>query len=178
MFEKCVRVSVVAGLLTFCGAVAAAAQSTPAAPARDVMAELLAEVRGLRAEMRAASDATIRTQLLVARLQLQEQRINSLSRQLADVQRQIADNERGRAPLAAQVAMMMGDDTASAAEKDGREMAVKPLKGILEQMDKSERDLKVQESSLLGLIAEEQARWVSFNASLDELARQIETRGK
>jgi hypothetical protein len=178
MFEKCVRVSVVAGLLTFCGVAAVAAQGTPAAPARDVMAELLAEVRGLRAEMRAASDATIRTQLLVARLQLQEQRINSLSRQLADVQRQIADNERGRAPLAAQVKMMLGDDSVPAAEKDGREVVVGPLKNILDQLDKSDRDLKVQEASLMGLIAEEQARWVSFNASLDELARQIETRGK
>ena len=42
------------------------------------MEELLAEVRSLRSEIRRASDTSIRAQLLVARLQVQEQRINTL----------------------------------------------------------------------------------------------------
>ena len=48
---------------------------------------LLAEIKGLRADFNQRLDASIRAQLLVARLQLQEQRITTLSRQLADVQR-------------------------------------------------------------------------------------------
>jgi len=171
------RAFVIAGFLTIGGVAMAWAQNAPAAP-RDAMADLLAEVRGLRAEMRAASDASFRAQLLVARLQLQEQRITALSRQLTDVQRQIGENERGRTPLATQVAMMSGDDQASLKEREARELAVRPLKNILDQMEKADRDLKAQETYLTGVIAEEQARWADFNARLDQLATQIETRVK
>jgi len=46
--------------------------AAPAAPNRDVMADVLAELRALRAELRQASEAGIKAQLLVGRLQLQE----------------------------------------------------------------------------------------------------------
>jgi len=45
---------------------------------------LLAEVRALRAEVTQVTSAGIRTQVLVARLQLQEQRVLNAARQLAD----------------------------------------------------------------------------------------------
>jgi len=171
------RAFMVLGFLTMGGLPMASAQNVPAAP-RDPMADLLVEVRGLRAEMRAALDASFRAQLLVARLQLQEQRITVLSRQLTDVQRQIGENERGRTPLATQVAMMGGDDATSLKEREEREQAIRPLKNILDQLEKADRDLKSQETHLTGLIAEEQARWADFNARLDQLAMQIETRVK
>src|SRR5262245_26659226 len=44
--------------------------------------DLLSEIRGLRADLGQQSSATLRTQLLVARLTLQEQRINALGGQL------------------------------------------------------------------------------------------------
>jgi hypothetical protein len=179
MFEKCGRVIVAASLVTLCGAAIAAAQNAAAPPARDPMMELLAEVRGLRAEMRSASDASIRAQLLVARLQLQEQRITTLSRQLVEAQRQLADNDKARGQLKAQMTMFGKDDpTESSSDKEGRDVVMRPLKSVLEQLDKADQDLKMQETSLLGLIAEEQAHWSAFNARLDELAKHIETRVK
>src|SRR4029453_3374789 len=63
-------------------------QTQTAAPS--AMDALLAEVRGLRAEVHQAAGASIRTQLLVARLSLQEQRINGVAKQLTDVQTQRA----------------------------------------------------------------------------------------
>jgi hypothetical protein len=176
MWKTFGRALVVAGFSLVAFAASAAAQG--ATPSRDPMLELLAEVKAMRAEMRAASEASVQAQLLVARLQLQEQRITTLSRQLNDVQRQLSDNERGRAPLAAQVAAMSGDASVPASEREEREQAVQPLKSILEQLEKGDRDLKAQETHLMGLIAEEQARWVSFNARLDELAKHIESRVK
>src|SRR5258707_15707832 len=56
---------------------------------------LLAEVRALRAELSQMAGTSIRTQLLVARLTLQEQRINTVSKQLADVQLQRTGNDGG-----------------------------------------------------------------------------------
>ena len=49
------------------------------------MDDLLAELRGLRADLSHAAAANMRMQSLVARLSLQEQRINTLGRQLTDV---------------------------------------------------------------------------------------------
>ena len=53
----------------------------PARPAQnDVLAELLVEVRGLRLAMERAATVGARIQLLVARVQLQEQRIAEVAR--------------------------------------------------------------------------------------------------
>src|SRR5215510_14034114 len=51
---------------------------------------LLAEVRALRAEVNDATSASVRMQLLIARLQLQEGRVVAVSRQLADARDALA----------------------------------------------------------------------------------------
>ena len=43
-------------------------------------------------------------------------------------------------------------------------------------MDKPDQELRTQESYLTGLISDEQSRWASFNALLDELGRLIEVK--
>lgn len=150
---------------------------TSPTPSRSPLEDLLAEVRGLRAEIRHAADASFRAQLLVARLQLQEQRINTLARQLADVQRQQSDNEQARAAMAAPMAAFAGEQgTQSLAERKEFEQIFKPLKIQLEQLEKTDRELKVQQTYLTGQIAEEQARWTTFNALLDELGKAVDAR--
>jgi TonB family protein len=61
------------------------AQAPQGSPEPDVP-ELLVEVRALRAEVNRAAGASMRMQLLLARLTLQEQRITSLGRQTAEAQ--------------------------------------------------------------------------------------------
>src|SRR3954466_2743238 len=58
---------------------------------------LLAEVRAMRSELRDAAASSMRAQLLVARLSLQEQRLTVLHRELVDVQTQLAAAGRDRA---------------------------------------------------------------------------------
>jgi chromosome segregation ATPase len=158
-------------------AVVSAQMGTSPSPPRDSIEQLVAEVRGLRAEIRQAADTSMRAQLLVARLQLQEQRITSLSRQLSDAQRQLAENERGRSALAGQMAIFERDDeTRSADEREGLELVVGPLRAQLKLMDKADGDLQAQQTYLTGLIAEEQSRWTTFNAMLDELSKSVEVR--
>jgi len=172
------RTAAIVGILTVSlVAVVSGQMGTSPAPSSGPMEQLLAEVRGLRAEIRQASDASFRAQLLVARLQLQEQRINTLARQLGDVQRQQSDNERARGSLAAPMAAFAGDqDKLSIAEREEFEHYFAPLKTQLELLDKADRDLKAQQAYLSGLIAEEQARWTTFNALLDELGKTVEAR--
>ena len=68
------------------GVLSAQAQQNVTTPG---MAELLTEVRALRADVNQAAGASMRMQLLVARLSLQEQRVNTVGHQLTDVTAQL-----------------------------------------------------------------------------------------
>ena len=178
MTHQIARCVVVVALVAGLGAGVASAQSvTPAAPNRDVMADVLAELRALRAELRQASEAGIKAQLLVGRLQLQEQRISGLSKQLAETQQQLSDNDKARGSLKAQVDLI--DDNlgkSSSTEREEGEQALAPLKGILQQIEKRDQELRTKESYLTNLIADEQSRWASFNSMLDQLAATLGAR--
>jgi hypothetical protein len=134
------------------------------------MNELLAEVRGLRAEINQAAQAGMRAQLLGMRLQLQEQRIAVVSRQLTDVQERLRGNERARGPLAAGL-KMFADQTKETSDKAGLDIVFGPLKSQLEELDKSDQQLRAEEADLSRLLAQEQSRWTSFNAQIEELER-------
>ena len=62
-------------------------------------ADLLAEVRGLRADLNQAAGASMRAQLLVARLSLQEQRITTLGKELTELQAQLQTAVNRRSTL-------------------------------------------------------------------------------
>src|SRR5262245_50803779 len=55
--------------------------------------DLLAEIRGLRTDMNHAAENTIRTQLVTARLTLQEGRLSALALQLNNVRQQLAQSQ-------------------------------------------------------------------------------------
>src|SRR5690242_2459156 len=59
--------------------------------------ELVVEVQALRAEMNQAASASIRAQLLVGRLQMEDQRIAGVVRELESVQADLASNALVRA---------------------------------------------------------------------------------
>ena len=78
----------------------AAAQQLPArTPALATLDEVLVELRALRAELNETANASLRAQLLVARLALQEQRITVVGKELADVQEKLRAVEQHR-PIA------------------------------------------------------------------------------
>lgn len=150
------------------------AQSTPATLTSD---PLLAEVRGLRADLHQAAGASIRAQLLVARLQLQEQRIAVLSGQLADVRRQVAAKESAVFPVAESVKRLeeasVQTATRNADQQREFEANLAHMKGMLGQMQRELAQLRAQETQLMNVIATEQNRWSDFNTRLDDLERQL-----
>ena len=155
-----------------------AGQSARPAPTGGVP-ELLEEVRAMRSELRQVAASSMRMQLLVARLSLQEGRIAAVVRQLGEVERQIEVAVRERAEIEQALKMQegvltrMGSGEFPSQERGQMATLVAHMKDKLATHSASEQRLRVQESELGTQLAEEQSRWVGFNAQLDELERAL-----
>ena len=142
----------------------------PAAPLRPAsMDDLVAEVRALRAEIQQLADSSIRAQLLVARLQVQEQRIAGIARQLAETEEQIRALEGARNPFLTQMLKNFEKETPANPDEPN---PFAGLKAQLEKLENGDPVLKERQESLSRLLAEEQARWVAFNTQLEELEQR------
>lgn len=157
------------------GAVSASGQNqTPAD-----MAALLAEVKGLRADVSQAAGASIRMQVLVSRVSLQEQRITFLGRQLTDVQDQLATATRERIDveenfkrMSEAAETMRGQGTDAIHVEAQREI----FKRLLANRMQTEQQLQLRATEMQNMLAQEQGRWSDFNNRLDELERSLPAR--
>lgn len=125
--------------------------------------DLLAEIRGLRADMKRSAETTLRAQLLIARMALQEGRVSSLAQQLASVRQQLSESQLTLAPFAAQ--LKQAQETNS--------QILTPLRNTLEQVQRRERELRAQEIELSRLIGAEEARWLDLQSGLEEVERSL-----
>ena len=123
--------------------------------------DLLAELRGLRADMNRVAQDTIRVQLVTARLTLQEGRLSRLSQQLNDVHQQLAQSQLTLAPFTLQLKQ---------AQESNSEIFA-PLRNMVEQVQKRDQELLAQETELNRLITSEENRGMDFNSRLDEIER-------
>ena len=169
------RLGILCGVLSGTIAVAAAQGQRPAASLDD----LLSEVRGLRADINQSAGASIRAQLLMGRLQLQEQRTNTVVSQLADVRRLLSEVERRRDSDTTQLKRieeaLQSPNTPQPQRKE-LEQDAGHFRSMLAQHQREEQRLRSQESELAGALAAEQGRWLDFNARLDELERAFSAR--
>src|SRR5262245_12327810 len=167
--RKVILIGVLAGVG---GVLFAEGPRTPAdGPLQDA---LLAEVRAFRTEITQVTSAGIRTQLLVARRQHQEQRGLTAARQRAEIQNALTTvqsritGERGR--------VRQLEDAASRATGQGRatfQQAIVEAGGQIEQQERQELQLRARETELLRTINDEQARWTDFSDRLDALERSL-----
>jgi hypothetical protein len=134
---------------------------------------LLAEVRVLRAEVSQVASAIIRTQLLVARLQLQEQRGFTLARQLVDAQNARAAVQVEISGERARVRQL--EDAASRATGQGRLAIQQAIHEAGPQIEQQQRELQLRarEAELLKAVDDAQVRWTDFNGQLDALERSL-----
>ena len=175
------RVLSIGVIFAGCVTVVAAAMSAQSRQSPATLDDLLAELRALRADMAQSSGASIKTQLLVARLQLQEQRINGIGRQLIDVQgqltrahNQVSDLERRSKDLDDHLTQVaVGEREAQDMKEIKRELAAS-----LSQAQQSVQDLTNQEGELSRQFTGEQARWNDFNDRLDALERSVSAVGR
>jgi DNA repair exonuclease SbcCD ATPase subunit len=153
----------------------ATAQSA-APPQRDVLAELLVEVRGLRQAMERAATVGARIQLLVARVQLQEQRIAELSRRLVTVRDELSKIDSEAGGLLLQQTMfqkMMSNTNAPPDEREQAEQMLQNFKTQTAAIEKRRQDLANEESLLMQQVNADQGRWNDANGQLDEIERGL-----
>jgi septal ring factor EnvC (AmiA/AmiB activator) len=137
------------------------------------MRALVAEIRGLRADLNRVAGTTVRSQLLVGRLQLQEERILTMSRQIADVEKELAGVVQGRVANENEIKRAEEMLHVRVEEREHLEAHVKRLRPQIAQQRAREQQLRLQQSSLSALLAEEQTRWTDFSSRLDELERAL-----
>jgi hypothetical protein len=159
---------IAAGTLALAVVAAAAllAQSAPPAAPTD---PVVAEIRALRADLNQRLEATMRMQLLVARLQLQEQRTSTVVNQLRDVEARLRENESAKQQAAAVLKMVGMDNIPEAEKKDNPFVAM--FSAGNEKFAAAEAELRQQQLELTRQLSEEQGRWAAFNAQLDQLER-------
>lgn len=137
---------------------------------------LIAEVRALRAEMQAASRNQLRAQMLLGRVQMQEQRLVYLDKQrleavnAAAAQAQVVAGDRAQLPPP-------GSDPCNGVtpERERRECELNVIirRRQLAVQETREQQLRAQEQDLTSVLQTEQVRWNDFNARLDELERSL-----
>jgi hypothetical protein len=161
----------------------ALAQSPAARQGPASLDDLLVEIKGLRADLAQSSSATIKTQLLLARLQVEEQRMNGIAKQMVDVQTQLSTARQSVA--ATESSFKKLDDIVSGrspssipAEVQKEFMAqlsgqLGDLKSTLEIQQRREQELTNQGAVLANQFAAEQSRWSEFNDRLDALERSL-----
>jgi len=166
------RLAVMLGL----GALALAGVASGQANRPDAtLDELVVEVQALRAEMNQAAAASIRAQLLVGRLQMEDQRISGVIRELESVQADLAASAQTRADAAARLKAL--EENALGATNDVREDAEKQLaagKAAAQQVDRRLQSLKRRESVLAKELQEDQTRWQDINARLENFEHSIQ----
>jgi hypothetical protein len=169
----------VAILVTLVGARGELLAQAPTPPRTDTsdaaLAALVVEVRGLRADMAAASRNQLRAQMLMGRVAMQEQRLAYLDKQRSEASAQAAAVAQMTSALRSQVqGFDNGGCNAGQAEqrRDCESMAAM-LKRQLAEQDARAQQLRAQESELTNALSAEQARWSDFNARLDELEQSI-----
>jgi outer membrane murein-binding lipoprotein Lpp len=164
MMKQTLIAPAVVGLMTLLSGQTPSTQARPAS-----IDDLVTEVRALRADVQQMADASIRAQLLVARLQVQEQRIAGIARQLTETEEQIRALDGVRNPF---VTQMLKDFDKEPVEP-GEVNLFAGMKAQLEKIENGDPVLKERQATLSHLLSDEQARWLTFNAQLEELEKLV-----
>jgi hypothetical protein len=138
--------------------------------------ELVAEIRGLRADLNHALTGSIRAQLLVARLQLQEQRVNTVQALLADARRLLSANEEEQTTVAAELRNTqeaLRTKSFERAERTEAEEIAAQMEAQLVRTQTEALQLRAREAELSSQLASEQGRWIDFNERLNEIDRSL-----
>jgi chromosome segregation ATPase len=173
--------AIVVAVFATCGFLGAQARQNPA-----TLDDLLTEIRGLRGDIARSSSATVRTQMFVARMQIQETRIDTVLRQITDVQNQIAQVRQMVAAIEGPLkqaetdfARSSADIRVSAEERQQTQYAFSDMKQRfgpqLAQAQQRMQELALRESELLNQFSTEQIRWNEFNDRLDALERSLQS---
>jgi chromosome segregation ATPase len=159
-------------VLAICGGLLFPAGARAQTP--DVLGELLKEVRGLRLAMERAATVGARIQLLVARVQMQEQRITELSRRAVTVREELAKLDAGNAGIASMIKRFEAPAANIPPEQRAElETQMEMFKTQLATADKRRQELLNEEAMLSQQLSADQGRWTDISNQLDQLERSL-----
>lgn len=120
--------------------------------------------------------STTRSQLVMGRVQVQEQRISTLKGELFNTKMllRMAAQERERTETTAtnvEDAIRSGNLSAERARQLEKELA--DVKDRLLREQRTESELRYREAELVSTLAIDQNRWSEFNSRLDDLERAL-----
>ena len=146
-------------------------QQRPAPSRAATLDDLLEELRAFRSELRDSSSTSLRAQLVLARLQLQEQRINTIWRQLSEVEGQLQGTEKeGAAPE--HILKLMGVEPGTEPPAHLAPV-IEMFKTQMAAAEKANTELRQRQAELTQLMTTEQSRWSTLNAEIEALERAL-----
>jgi len=156
--------------LVIVGVVSGQGQRSPA-----TLDDLLSELRGLRADLNTSVNATTKVQLVVGRMQVQEQRIAALSQDLVVVRAEANTASRSRITgvTIASLEERLRSGAVIPERRAGVERELLEMNERLQREEQRANDLRYRENELLNMLATEQGRWIELNSSLDDLERAL-----
>jgi len=155
--------------LVFVSVVLSAQSGSNAAPS--TYSDLLAEVRGLRADLVKSAQVSGRIQLFSARLSIEEQRLRGLSQQLIEVRDDLAKVTSDRVDIETRIGQIDTSLTRAVPidpQRDAyefRNQLINRLSGLRAR----ESELRAHESDVSARLTSEERRWSDFNSRLDDL---------
>jgi chromosome segregation ATPase len=138
---------------------------------------LLAEVRQLRQDLRAAAATSQRVQILLHRLQGQEAVVARMERRVDDTHSNLAQTQFTVKRLAAELKLRedMQSNTQNPAERRDLEEMVPRLKAELESLRSAEQQQQAREAEAEQDMRSEQAKLTALQAQLDILDKSLES---
>jgi chromosome segregation ATPase len=167
---------IVAGL---CAAGGAALWAQPSdRPTVDAsMTSLVLEIRALREAVERSGVVATQAQLLLGRVQLQENRLVTLGRQAQDARDRLAVAERELSGPEYELKRLTNELNSGRVPAEERETLandrIPALKQQLREAQMRTQQLRNQEAAASAALAEEQSRWVDFNGRLEALERSL-----
>jgi hypothetical protein len=146
----------------------------------DVLNALLTEVRGLRAAMEDMAVAGARVQLSLGRLQLQEQRVNTIVRRLESIRDEMAKAEKELATQQGQLDgfQKMFKSDATPDDRNPFAQMTEAFRQSIAAGTLNVQRLQAEEAQLQQQVSAEQARWIEFNRSMEDLEKALAKRSR
>jgi hypothetical protein len=162
-----------AGVLATAGFTTLAAQVDR--PPADDMKALVAEVRALRQAVERSTATASQAQLLLGRVQLQENRLAALGRQYQEARGRSLDAQMARTEIEQQIQLTTAASRAAteAEERQSIEQRLPELKNNLSRAQARAAQEQADEAAAFEALSTEQRRWSDFNERLEALERTI-----
>lgn len=149
----------------------------PERPQNEDVKALLAEVRALRLTIERAAAQGNQAQLLLGRVQLQENRLATLGRQYDEARRKTLDAQQGEGEVEQRLQQMTSHLRSAIPpdERDAVEQAVVSAKADLARAQARTALMRADETAAYTALSTEQQRWAAFNERLETIERSFGT---